>query len=327
MIRKTCLVTGGSGFLGAHVVRRLLAEGYRVRILDPHPAPCFPGAEMITGSLQDDETVRRSLEGCHYLFHFASSMVPATAHVSQNLNENLVLTVNLLEAAAAARVQKIVYPSSGGAIYGIPRRLPVSERAPTHPISSYGIVKLAIEKYLALYERQSGIRYVALRYSNPIGEGQRPKSNFGVVAAFFRAVAAGQPIEILGNGESIKDFLYVGDAVEAAIAALRYAGPKRIFNIGSGQGTPLQELADRVRKTAGVDVPVLHREARPNDVPKVILDIRAAREELGWEPRVSLAEALKRTWISFKKSEAPRLTALMAVIGQGLDQGISDQMS
>ena len=327
--RETCLVTGGCGFLGSHVARRLLAEGYPVRILDRTlsrkrgGARCPAGAELIPGSLEDDELVAASLQGCRYLFHFASSMVPATAHAARNLNENLVLTVNLLEAAVTAGVRKVIYPSSGGAIYGIPRHVPVPESAPTDPISSYGVVKLAIEKYLALYHRQSGMRYVALRYSNPIGEGQQPKPNFGVVAAFFHAVATGRPIEIWGDGDSVKDFLYVGDAVEAAMAGLRYDGDETVFNIGSGEGTSLRELATLVRETAGVDAPVLHREARPNDVPKVILDIRAARKELGWEPRVGLREALKRTWATFEVGEAPRLTALNAAIGHTAAQGIS----
>ncbi len=201
--RNVCLVTGGAGFLGSQVVRRLVTAHRVVRVLDPcaldAPSlkPLANRVELIAGSCVDEVV----LKDVDVLLHFAGSSLPAASNLdpAADVTMGLANNVQLFRQAALSGVRKVIFPSSGGTVYGIPRSLPVSELDPTNPITSYGIVKLASEKYLALFERLHGMRFAALRFGNPYGEGQHPFRGFGVIASFLGAVFTGRPLEIWGT--------------------------------------------------------------------------------------------------------------------------------
>lgn len=294
------VITGGLGFIGLHLVERLTAEGHSVRILDPGlPKKKLPErAEHWQGDGTKADFLYDCLRGTDVIFHLAGSLLPndSNRRPGEDVSGTLTANLQLMTCAVESGVQKLVYASSGGTIYGIPQHYPVEETHPTDPISSYGIVKLATEKYLALFERLHGLKFASLRYSNPYGEGQNPFRNFGVIAAFLGAIATESEITIWGDGSAVRDFIYVRDAIDATVLAANYAGNERIFNIGSGEGTSLRELVDLIESVTGKTARRKYLAARGGDVPAVVLDRRRAREAFGWEPATTLSTGLARTW-------------------------------
>jgi UDP-glucose 4-epimerase len=241
--------------------------------------------------------LRSCLGGVDVLFPFAAFGLPDSSNADpvSDVMQNLAEYVALFRRAAESGVRKIVFPSSGGTVYGIPARLPARETDPTDPISSHGILKLACEKYLALFERLHDVGYVALRYGNPYGVGQDPGRKFGAVAVFLDALMRGNEIEIWGDGSNVRDFLYVDDAMEATLSAVRYNGRARVFNIGSATGTSLLELIRLLEAVTGRTAHIRYRQRRKSDVPAIVLDIARAAQELRWTPTVGLGEGVHRT--------------------------------
>jgi UDP-glucose 4-epimerase len=212
-----------------------------------------------------------------------------------DVQSTVVASLHLLDAMRAQQSGRIVFISSGGTVYGAPKYLPVDERHPTEPEVSYGITKLAIEKYLLMYGRLFGIRPVILRVANPFGARQRVETAQGAVAVFLRRAMRGLPIDIWGDGSVTRDFIYISDVADAFAKALDYAGDQAVFNISSGVGTSLNELIALLEDVLGVSVTRRYLNGRPFDVPVNVLANDLARRALGWEPRVAMREGLART--------------------------------
>jgi UDP-glucose 4-epimerase len=206
----------------------------------------------------------------------------------------------LLEEAVRAGVRKVVFVSSGGTVYGRPQYVPIDEAHPTDPISSYGIAKLAIEKYLHLFHTLHGLDYAILRPSNPFGERQRVQASQGAVAVFLGKVLKGEPVDIWGDGSVVRDYIYIGDLIAALLAAQRYTGAMRIFNVGSGAGLSLNQLLDGIAQVTGRKAERRYLDARAFDVPANVLAVDRARQELGWTPATAFLDGLARTaaWMS-----------------------------
>jgi UDP-glucose 4-epimerase len=207
----------------------------------------------------------------------------------------VISTLHLLQAAKKAGVKKVIFFSSGGTVYGVPQRIPISENHPTDPICSYGIQKLAIEKYLKLFHHLYGLDYAVMRMSNPYGERQRPLASQGAVAVFLYKAMLREPIEIWGDGSVTRDYVHVSDVAGVIPVLVRYSGKHKIFNIGSGKGTSLLELIKIAETITGDSIEVRFRPARPFDVPVNILDISLAKRALSWTPAVDLEEGARRT--------------------------------
>jgi UDP-glucose 4-epimerase len=298
------LVLGGAGFLGSHLVEALLARGRAVRVFDRENVDLrnlhgLEGDWTFTGgdfaSVWDQA---RALDGVATVFHLISTTIPATSNQDPvfDVETNMVPTVRLLDGARRNGVQRVIFVSSGGTVYGRPRALPIPEDHPTDPLVSYGVIKLAVEKYLALYRHLHGLEYRVLRLSNPYGPRQNPAGAQGAASVFLGRVHAGLPIEIWGDGSVVRDYVYVADAVEAMLAAESHPEDDVTFNIGSGEGTSLNALVEAIREVTGREAPVRYLPARPFDVPANVLDVSRARRALGWTPRTSLREGLGRTW-------------------------------
>ena len=306
-----CVIVGGCGFLGAHVAAALLRRGHRVRVFDrvPSPAALPPEVsrdlEILVGDWGDGAALSRALEGAELLAHCVGLTLPQNSNddMAYDVTGNVVGSLRLLEAARRAGVRRVLFTSSGGTVYGIPRRVPIDEDHPTEPISSYGITKLAVEKYLHLYRHLYGIDYAALRISNPYGPGQNPRAAQGAVAVFLGRLARREPIEIWGDGSVVRDYLYVEDVGEAAALAFEHSGPVGVVNVGSGRGLTLNELIEALFEATGVRVPVRRTPPRPVDVPVNVLDVGRARRFLGWSPSTPLPEGLVRTWEWVRGSE------------------------
>jgi UDP-glucose 4-epimerase len=295
------LVLGGNGFIGTHLVDGLLEEGHSVRTYDrsPNRFRAVPrNVEYVEGELGNHGLIREAVEGVETVFHFVSTTIPKTSNDDPiyDVRSNLIDTLQLLESCVEAGVQKVVFASSGGTVYGLPQRIPITEGHPTNPITSYGIVKLATEKYLGLFDHLHGLDYTALRISNPYGPYQNPVGQQGAVPVFLHRLHAGHPITIWGDGSVVRDYLYVADLVEALKLAAEAETRQKVFNVGSGRGTSLNELVAIIAEVTGEWPEVEYVPGRVLDVPANVLYVTGVREELGWSPRTELAEGIDRTW-------------------------------
>jgi UDP-glucose 4-epimerase len=307
-----CLILGGSGFIGSAICDRFLREGHTLRVFErPRVEPYRKfkndeSIEWVTGDFSNSHDVRSILKGMDAVVHLIGTTLPKTSNEDPiyDVQSNLVSTLQLLEAMKAEGVGKIIFISSGGTVYGTPESLPIGELHPTNPLNSYGITKLAIEKYLLLYQSLYGTKAVILRVANPYGERQRIEASQGVVATFLNRVMRGEPIEIWGDGSVIRDYLHVSDVAEAFVRALYYDGCECIFNVGSGDGISLNELVKTLGEILAKDIVIHYKQGRAFDVPANVLDIKLAGVELGWSPKIPLKIGLEQTisWIRSEKT-------------------------
>jgi UDP-glucose 4-epimerase len=297
------LVTGGAGFIGSHVVDAYLGEGHEIGVLDDlgrgSARNLNPRAKFYEGNIEDREFVNTVFSDFRpeMVNHHAAQM-----DVRRGVREpvfdarvNILGSLNLLEAAVAAKTRHFIYISTAGAAYGEPKQLPVPEDAPILPITPYGISKHTVEHYLYTFSHLYGLSYVVLRYGNVYGPRQSSAGGAGVFAIFCEQILAGiQPV-IYGDGNKIRDYIYVEDVVGANVAALSH-GHGEVFNIASGVGTSDQEVFSRVCGLLGT--PELRPRLvgkRPGEIDGIRLDIEKAKRLLGWTPRISLAEGVRRT--------------------------------
>lgn len=300
--KKRCLVLGGKGFIGSHLVDALLSAGYRVRIFDRDESTAIqlaiphPDLETIAGDFSDQNAISKAIADCDICFHLISTTLPQTSNQDPifDIESNLVNTVKLLQHAKDAGVKKIIFLSSGGTVYGVPQHLPITENHPTNPICSYGITKLAIEKYLHLFHQLHGLDYTILRLSNPFGERQRIHASQGAVAVFLGKALNQEKIEIWGDGSVMRDYIYIADVIDAIFAVLQYRGMEHIFNIGSGIGTSLKKIIEEISQVTHTPLQVTYTHKRQFDVPENMLSIDKARQELNWFPKTSFNQGLKQ---------------------------------
>lgn len=305
---KRILVTGGAGFIGAHLVDRLVASGHQVRVLDRIPVDVRPAwlaspqIDYLMGDFSDHSFLDAALKDVDVVYHLVSTTIPATSNIDPvfDVQSNLVGTLSLLQIALAAGVKKIIFVSSGGTVYGKPKSLPIKETDPTDPICSYGITKLAIEKYLAMFSELHGLDFLVFRLANPFGERQRPGAQ-GVIAAFMQRVADGKPIEIWGDGSVVRDYIYIRDVIDVLVSGISYDGKSHVFNLGSGLGRSLNEIIDALRAVTGRAVESTYKSGRPLDVPKSVLDISLIKQEFGWQPSLDFQGDLSKTWDWFSR--------------------------
>ncbi|KTD14154.1 UDP-galactose-4-epimerase [Legionella gratiana] len=301
------LVLGANGFIGSHLVDSLVEQGCSVRVLarttSTHSTNIHSKhVQYIRGDFVKELDIANAMQGCDICFHLISTVLPKTSNLDPifDLETNLVGSVKLLNHAVKSGIKKIIFLSSGGTIYGTPLYLPIDENHPTNPICSYGITKLAIEKYLALYNQLYGLDYTILRLSNPFGERQRINSMQGAVAVFLGKALSNEPIEIWGNGTVVRDYIHISDVISAMLQSITYVGAEHIFNIGSGQGISLNEVLDEIERVTQFEVKRRYTEGRVFDISTSILSIERAIKELKWAPKVSFTEGLTRMmdWIN-----------------------------
>lgn len=304
------LIFGGGGFIGSHIADKLLQEGHSLRIFERPRVPPYrdfrddEDVEWLTGDLLSLHDVTRAMVGVDAVLHLVSTTLPKNSNDDPiyDVQTNIVASLQILNAMVSLKIPKIIFISSGGTVYGTPVSFPIDESHPTNPNVSYGITKLAIEKYLLLYDRLHGIKSVILRVSNPFGDRQRIETAQGAIGVFLSRALRGLPVEIWGDGSVVRDYIYVGDVAEAFIKALDYSGIGNIFNIGSGAGLSLNQLVDKIEAVLNLSVERIYRPGRPYDVTVNILANQMATQELGWVPKTTLEEGLVRT-VKWMKSQ------------------------
>ena len=293
------LIVGGAGFLGGELATRFVADGFDTVVLDTAPRLAHrlpvPGVDALAFDFVGDAG-RVALPAADALVHLGCTTNPALSmrDLPYDAESNIGPSLRLFDAAAAAGIGRVVFASSGGTVYGAPRRLPVHEDDAPAPLSGYGVSKWAIERYLALNDR---VRGVSLRVSNPYGPRQLGGAAVGVIARYVGCVARGEPLQVWGDGRIVRDYIAVEDVAAAfATAVARPSFAHASYNIGSGEGRSINEIIEAVFAAAGRRVPVDYQPGRAYDVPEIVLDSARFVDETGWSPRISLAEGVGRLW-------------------------------
>lgn len=299
------IVTGGAGFIGSHVANRLLETGHDVAVIDDlstgHRSNVPSLATFYECDIRDErigpifDEVRPDAV-CHLAAQM--SVRVSIEEPRRDASINVEGTINLLEAAIRTSRPKVIYASTGGAIYGEPRYLPCDEQHPVVPLSHYGISKHTVEHYLELYASLHGLDYTALRLPNVYGPRQDPNGEAGVVSIFAGLMLAGLPTTIYGDGTQERDFVYVSDVARAFEAGLTKA-PRMSINLGSGRGTSVLEIRDNLTQLIGHGIETCFQPSRPGEVYRIYLTGELAEAQLDWRPEVSLAAGLKQTllWV------------------------------
>lgn len=308
---KKCLVVGGDGFLGSHLVDDLLARGYEVRVFDRFRKGHIKNLGHLKGSIKfyrgsflNKRHLSRAVKGVDYVFHFVSLSTPVSTaddpHAEIRLN--LEGTLQLLDLCVKHGVKKVIYPSSGGAVYGNALDEVASETTQARPMSPYAVTKLAIEEHLHFYRRQHGLDFVVYRIANPYGERQNPDGIQGAIPIFMKHMIKNEPLHIYGN--TVRDYVYVKDVTGFIAENFQEQHKNSTYNVGSGKGIALFELVLMLAKTTQ-SMPKMRRwDRRPFDVQKIVLDISRANEEFGFYPMTSLEVGLEKTYAYLKEKYA-----------------------
>jgi len=316
--KRKVLVTGGAGFIASHVAEAYLALGDEVWIVDNLSSGRMSnvpaGAEFVEMDVRDPE-IRNLFRDVRFdLVNHHAAQIDVRVSVSDPAKDasiNLLGLLNITESAIEVGTQRVVFVSSGGVVYGEPEQIPTPESAPKLPLSPYGVTKLGGEFYLNYYRQIRGLEYVALRYSNVFGPRQDPHGEAGVVAIFCTRLQSGQPLTIFGDGEQTRDYVYVKDVVAANMLASGadmgdgQGLDSRAFNVGTGVGTSVLQLAAALEGVAGTSLPRNHEAGRPGELRHSTLDSGLIRSH-GWEPGFTLEQGLRETYeyIANQRSES-----------------------
>lgn len=300
MTRDAILLVGGGGFLGMALARSLAADGREVHVLGPHVAPgSLAGVIVHRGSQADAVFMRPLLERCGTIVHLASTTTPGSSASAPELEQsgNLQPLAAFIETLASAPPCRLMFVSSGGAIYGNPARLPADESLPLQPLSPHAAGKVAAEAMLAAHARKhTGTSLVVLRPSNVYGPGQPLRAGFGIVRTLFDKALTGAPVELWGGGRAVRDYLYVDDFVAACLTLIARPDIAGTFNVGSGEGVALVELMAQVESVTGRTLSVSPQPSRGVDVEAIVLDSARLRAATQWSLETSLDTGLRRTW-------------------------------
>ena len=295
------LVSGGAGFIGSHLVDALVGLGHQVVVVDNLSSGLRqninPGAKFYQVSIRDQELATIfEQERPQLVYHHAAQINVRRSADNPILDaeENILGSLNVITNCLRSGVKKIIYASTGGAIYGEAEYLPADEKHQINPISQYGVSKHAVEHYLYLYGAVYGLEYVILRYSNVYGPRQNSRGEAGVVAIFAAQMLSGERPTIFGRGDKTRDYVYVSDVVQANILALE-RGKNAIYNIGTGVETSDQQIFDTLAEVLGYKGDPIYAPYRKGEIYRICLDRSKAQEDLGWSPRVSLKEGIAET--------------------------------
>ena len=306
-----CLVTGGAGFIGSHIVDTLLDAGHEVVVVDDlstgKRANLNPRARFYEMDIRSPDLPEVfASEKPDIVSHQAAQMDVrrAVREPAFDASVNVIGALNVLECARHNGVKKILFASTGGAVYGEPEHVPVEETHPIAPMSPYGLTKFTFENYLGLYRRLYGMAFVALRYPNVYGPRQDPHGEAGVVAIFTRQMLAGEQPIIFGDGSKSRDYVHVSDVAAATRLLVAYGDEGSVFNLGFGLEISDRMIFDAVRDALGLAIEPRYGEVRPGEVSRIALNASRIREARGWQPTLGYREGIARTVEWYKANPA-----------------------
>ena len=304
---RSTLVIGGGGFIGSHLVARLLASGRNVTVLGRRDKPLHAlpeAAHYLVGDFSREDLIRPLLGQHHEVVHLAYATVPNTSYDNPlgDLLQNLPPTVQLFSVAAEFG-NRLVLVSSGGTVYGEAESLPVTEQHPTNPISPYGVTKLTLERYAYLYSVTRKLDVVCVRPANAYGEQQRPFTGQGFIATAMASAMQGKPVTIFGESGTVRDYLHVEDLARGIVSALEHGATGETYNLGSAVGRSNLEVIEAMTPllvNLGVDISIVHMPARPFDVRTNVLDSAKLTKCTGWKPNIGFEDGLVRArdWLA-----------------------------
>lgn len=305
-------VYGADGFIGQHLVRRLIGRGSQVRAVSRRFDRDFSDeiegkADIVVADLSQPLAMASSLQDVNTVVQLMSSSSPGLRndHAVADIAENVVPHVEFLENCLSAGVKRYVFISSGGTVYGPNAPVPTPETAPTNPISSHGLTKLVVEKYIQMHGHVDGLEYVILRVANPFGPGQTFRKGQGLVPAIIDRWQKQQPVRIFGDGAARRDYIFIDDVIDAIEAATALPGqPQMILNVGSGETRSVNEVVEAIEAATGSALKREYVEARSTDVDVACLDITRAREVLNWAPKTEFRQGMMRTVAPFLAQSA-----------------------
>jgi UDP-glucose 4-epimerase len=290
-------ILGASGFIGQNLAKKLILDGHEVTsfVREPKPGLRTNLGHEIAFDFSKLVNISESLNSFDTVFHLVSSTNPSKSASSSRFDaqENLMASLDLIEILKDNPATRLVFVSSGGAVYGIPESVPISESHSTNPISFYGVSKLAIEKYLYAYSVSNQLNYVVLRLSNPYGPGQVNSKGQGLIPTIIESALLNKPLSVWGDGSSVRDYLYIDDVVEGLSGAMSHDVRGSLFNLGSGFGTSVLELVAHIEDITGKNITLDFQEQRPFDVPANVLDASLAKSKLSWVPVTELRQGLE----------------------------------
>ena len=305
------IILGAAGFIGTNLTVALAKEKDKynnsvnnITLFDREDADFshiikfgFDNIKIVYGDFDMESDFETIIKGQDIVYHLVSTTVPTTSNqrIAQELTANIVVTANLLEACVNNKVNKVVFLSSGGTIYGKGEAKPLSEETASNPISSYGVQKITIEKLLYLYNYMYGLDYRVIRLANPYGPYQKPNGVLGVVTTFTHKALMGEPIIVYGDGSIVRDFIYIDDVINGILNVVNGKSNHRTFNLGCGKGTSVKEVIDTIHETLNVNIDVQYIPGRKVDVPINVLDISRYEEAYGKLDPISLTDGIKKT--------------------------------
>ena len=298
------IIIGGAGFIGTNLVLKL-AEENEICVVDKEEV-YFEYLKSLglknvifkTTSFDINTDFNDVVRGYDIVYHLASTNIPGNSnkHIPEELESNIIVTAKMLDACVAQSIKKVIFISSGGAVYGKNMNCPLEEDMPTWPISTYGIQKLAIEKLLHLYKYQKGLDYRVVRLANPYGPYQRPNGDLGVVTTFVYKALKGEALNVYGDGSVVRDFIYIDDAICGILNIVNGEYKERVFNLGSGVGTSINEVISAIKKALNIEVKVNYvSEGRATDVPVNFLNISRYEKAYGKLNPVDLSKGIVKT--------------------------------
>ncbi len=299
------ILLGAAGFIGTNLVIELAKnpeneitivdrdKAYFQNIIDLN----LSRVNILESDLTMDSNYEDLVSGQDLVYHLISTTVPTTSnqHIAEELKANVVLSANLFEACVKQNVHKVVFVSSGGAVYGKESKCPLNEKTPTNPITSYGIQKVSIEKLLYLYNYMYGLDYRIIRLTNPYGPYQRPNGILGAVTTFTYKALKGEEIQVYGDGSVVRDFIYIDDAVRGIQKIVEGTDRHHTFNLGCGYGTSIKQVLNSIERALNIKLNVKYTEARKVDVPVNYLDIKRFETAYGSLNPITLEEGIRKT--------------------------------
>jgi UDP-glucose 4-epimerase len=299
IMENRCLIIGGAGFLGLNLAKGLLSGGHKIVLFDrvePRSA-ILDKVDFVKADLMDTSAIRKVMQKGDLIFYFACASLPGSPFekIAANLHQDIEGFVEIIKLAIDKGAEKIVFPSSGGTVYGNPRQIPITEDHPTDPICYYGVTKLTSEKILYMFNRAYGLDYLILRIGNPFGPGQDPRRPQGLIPKVIKRMMEGENLEVYGDGKIVRDYIYIDDVVKAVSACLSKGLKNDIYNIGSGVGASINEVIKMASEMLKKEPRIKYLEKRPGDVSANVLSNRKLKSLIGWEPKIALAEGLQMT--------------------------------
>ncbi len=304
------LVVGGNGFIGSHLVDSLVRRGHEVSVFDLFDNAVrrweSPGVQLISGDFLNAGDVGEAVRGQDIVVHMLSTTDPATAERDPTLDvrTNLLSSISLFEQCVDAGVDRVFFPSTGGAIYGPQDQISFTEESPTRPISPYAIGKLAIENYLDYFYHRFGLHSTVVRISNPYGTRQNPRKRQGVIPIFLRQIMRGHPITVMGDGSMVRDYVYVEDVAEIMSRMITEGTPHPLYNLGSGRPTSVNQIVEVVSAVTGIEPIIVHAPTPPTYVPHVTLDVSRLREDFPGISITQLEAGVAKTWAEMREMSA-----------------------